>query len=296
MKLAPWLFSLCALSAYAGDSENQRLIEASFTGDAKAVEVLLKQGADANAISSSGNSALIFALYPVARALAEGEKHGLSSGKADAAKALIMSGADPNAVSGGGESALELALVRDENIQLSELLLEKGANINQVKGNALVEAAASGDAKSVTFLLSHGASVGIRSEKGMTPLLYASVNGHIPVLKALLKAGAEPDAKDHDGHGSLWLVSIQGMTDAMKILLDAGADPNPTEADGSPLLLVLACNGSTAAIKVLLQQGVDVRERGSAHNSPRDCATTMGHSALAEILAKAEKDGPKPKR
>ena len=66
-------------------------------------------------------------------------------------------------------------------------------------GEALIEACFNGQAREVRRLLSEGAGVNDADEKGSTPLMAASQNGHVEVVDMLLAAEANANAVDVDG-------------------------------------------------------------------------------------------------
>jgi ankyrin repeat protein len=82
------------------------------------------------------------------------------------------------------------ALVGD--LPRTQLLLSKGAKVNQPGWSALHYAAIKGHAKVVTLLLSKGAMVNEHSLDGDTPLILAVKSGDAATVQALISAGADP--------------------------------------------------------------------------------------------------------
>lgn len=82
------------------------------------------------------------------------------------------------------------ALVGD--LPRTQLLLSKGARVNQPGWSALHYAAIKGHAKIVTLLLSKGALVNEPSPDGDTPLILAVKSGDAATVQALVGAGADP--------------------------------------------------------------------------------------------------------
>ena len=60
--------------------------------------------------------------------------------------------------------------------------------------------------------------------KGLTPLHYAVLAGHIDVMKCLIEHGAEINALSKVGTTPLHLAVKSGNIDVAKVLIDLGAD------------------------------------------------------------------------
>ena len=86
--------------------------------------------------------------------------------------------------------------------------------------------------------LSYAELVG--KQGGLTPLLFASRQGHTASVKALLAGGADINATSADGTTPLLIATINGHFDLAKYLLESGGDPTiASEAGGTPLYAVL---------------------------------------------------------
>ncbi|HKG21206.1 MAG TPA: ankyrin repeat domain-containing protein [Blastocatellia bacterium] len=90
-------------------------------------------------------------------------------------------------------------------------------------GPQIMEAAASGDAATVTSLLAGGTDVNTRSEFGVTPLMAASAKGHIEIVKALLAQGADVSIKDKQGLTARVYAENSGHKEIVEVLASAGA-------------------------------------------------------------------------
>lgn len=101
-----------------------------------------------------------------------------------------------------GDTPLTIS-VRWGNLEVVELLLNKGANANMQVGynlrTALHDAARYDRLKVAEFLIDKGANPKAKDEDGDTPLHVAAERGYPEIAKLLIDKGADPKAKDEDG-------------------------------------------------------------------------------------------------
>jgi ankyrin repeat protein len=113
-----------------------------------------------------------------------------------AAKALLAGpGIDVNALNEAGESALMMTALKGD-IAGAQLLLERGAKVNQPGWSALHYAATGPEPKLVRLLLEHGAAVDAESPNGSTPLMMAAQYGSEDSASLLLERGADPGKRN----------------------------------------------------------------------------------------------------
>ena len=74
---------------------------------------------------------------------------------------------------------------------------------------------------------------------------------------------------------------------ALRAALSAGADPNEVEAAGNTPLHSAAFEGWADGVEALLRAGARPLASNNAGDRPWHWATTMGHDAVAELLARA---------
>lgn len=176
-----------------GDSA---LVIAAGMGHNKAINFLVEHGANLKMKNKSGEDALFVAAV---------------QGQVDTVKMLLNTGFNVDSSNAKGETAL-LGAARNYHPDTIRFLVEHGANIhvkdengNGVLQHVLSKAIKKGDLGLITFLINKGADVndikkGIESEalalKGQQLLSLALKHGNNDVAKALISFGVKVDAKD----------------------------------------------------------------------------------------------------
>jgi uncharacterized protein len=271
---------------------------AARSGDKAAVRDLLQHGANVNAASADGMSALHWAA---------------ERGDADIAAILVRAGANVDATTRlGGYTPLLLA-AKNGHAPVVKELLEAGADANAPTSTGttpLMLAAASGVAEAVTTLLDYGADAdATESSRDETALDFAAAAGRDQAIRALTARGAnvalttkvvdlaayssEPDDSNagvaaqgggrrvrganqkpgvdrrymlnelvgaQGGLTPMLLAARQGHEAAVRALLDAGADLNqPSAADHTTPLLIAVINGRFDLARFMLDHGADAR-------------------------------------
>jgi uncharacterized protein len=87
---------------------------------------------------------------------------------------------------------------------------------------------------------------------GMTPLMYASEQGHVGVVRLLLDKGAAVNKQSlHDG-AALTYASYRDHTPVVRLLLERGADPSIAAAAGTLPLACACIHGHLEIVRSLL--------------------------------------------
>ena len=274
-------------------------------GDAEAVRILLRDGADANAAQGDGMTALHWAA---------------TNDNPVIASMLVYAGANAQATTRLGRyTPLHLAAKAGAAAVVS-ILLEARATASAVTSTggaqAIHFAAAAGVAESVEMLLKYGADVDAREQtRQQTPLMFAGAFNRTEVIKALLAGGAdvtltaevinisEREASDradqrgdappassaqqrctqneeeplsyadlvghHGGLTALLHAVREGHVESAMVLLEAGADLNqPSAGDHTPPMLMAMLNGHFDLALSLLILGADPTLASDAGTTP----------------------------
>lgn len=126
-------------------------VSAILSGDADKVKQMLKRGADVNAVSSTGHTALMAAAFNKNKELVQ---------------SLLYAGADVNGKNDNGKTALMVAAGSIQTEVIVRMLVDAGADVNAKNNNgrtaldtAVARMGSSGD-DTVEFLKSKGAKEG----------------------------------------------------------------------------------------------------------------------------------------
>lgn len=261
--LAPLIL---ALGLCAAARAEESLVEAAKSGDTAAAIAAVERGADVNAASSDGTTALIWAVHrddvPLIDRLLKAHAnvkvrnaYGATPlgeaavyGDPTAIRKLLAAGAAADEPGADGQTPL-MILARTSNLEAAEILLKAGANVNAREKwrdqTALMWAAAESQTAMVKLLLRHGADVNAREivntglrqvtseprvqarpSGGLTALLYAARQGCNECIRLMVESKADPDLTDPDGVTPLVMAVDNFHFDAAAYLLKKGADPN----------------------------------------------------------------------
>jgi ankyrin repeat protein len=228
------------------------LFFAAKVGSGPVVAELLKAGADAQAVSTTGSTPLMLAA---------------ASGSVEAVQHLLDAGAGiDEKETARGQTALMFAAAYNR-VDVVKLLAARGADLKATSkvvdlfeltredapapgggtaaGGARAAAASGGaparapQVPGVDRAYNYNELIGYMG--GMTPLLFAAREGHVGAATALVDAGADVNQlRDGDRTSPLLMATLNGHFDLGRILLERGADPNLAAENGAtPLYAVL---------------------------------------------------------
>ncbi len=238
--------------------ENGRppIVVAAYGDDLDLIRALLRAGANIDAKSDRGKSALFTAVV---------------YGQTDTVKLLISSGADLSEK----DDILLAAVSSRPPLESIQLMLEVGADPNYVQPSAypipsglhstpLQQAAAFGALEVVKFLVENGASIADPPH----PLVGAVVRGRIETALYLIKQGADPNVLDPDGNPLLFaalrtpemMIHYPEVADVdpidhqlrlIDMLIENGSNPKLRNRDGDTMLQVAVRDNHGDLIRLL---------------------------------------------
>lgn len=264
MKIIAALFCFSYSIAYAQDSLDPAILEATRKGDEPAIRRWLARNPPIDARGQDGMTALL------AAAQANQEK---------IVKLLTDSGADVNARDDDGASALLLASI-SAGPQVVRLLLDRGAHLADAparpQGNRRADL-----------------------EDPYMPLMYMTVKGQRDNVIRMLAAGADPN---HAINGrSLAMYASEHDWAALVDVLDRAAHPNPTEGPvrdpfhrGYTPLMLAAARGDAREFDHLLATGADWHAVTASHTSVLMFAAQGGNVGNVDTLLRRGAKGGEP--
>ena len=203
----------------------------------------------------------------------------------DLTQLLLNHGANVNAFGHQGVSPLHEA-VHSQNLDVVELLLKGGADVNArswFNQSPLHLAASRGNLDITRLLLNHGADVNARSWLGswfnQSPLHEAASRGNFDITQLLLNHGADVNVLDHQGVSPLHRAVRSQNLDVVKLLLKVGADVNARSWFNQSPLHEAAGGGNLDIMRLLLRYGADVNVLNHQGVSP--LYKVMKHAGMA---------------
>lgn len=145
----------------------------------------------------------------------------------------------------------------------------------------------------VKFLFEHQVQVvGVRNNKGRTPLMMAAMCGNENVARLLIKQFGKAVLEETDalGRTALFHAAICGHADLTQILLEAGSDPNAIEESRGLSPLMMACQeGHELIVQHLIHFGAHISYNNILGENARTISANRGHERIVKFLKKIQK-------
>jgi len=283
-------FLVVAVVGVFGQAPNLR--EAVRSGNAQAVQTLLKKRVNVNEADADGTTALHWAVR---------------GNDIEMVRALLRAGANANAANAYGLTPLFLAATTG-NAAITEALLAAKADPTRTASRGqtpLMTAARAGNTATVKALLDRGAKVDAREEVlGEQALMWAASENHAEVVTLLLARGADVNARSNalkfprDSFGlegvqtalpkgdwpALMYAARDGAPDAARALARGGADVNALDPEGTTALVRAIINFHYDTAVVLLEEGANPNLADGSGMAALYAAVDM--SSLGEIYGR----------
>ena len=251
---------------------------ASCLGLEPVVELLLSEGAVANAMDIFNRTALWFAA---------------SRGHANVVKLLLLHNADPNVKGKLGQTPLFTAIENSDE-SIVKLLLDGGAMsdcVDDTEHIGLVEAARKEQTAIMRLLLANGADPNSRDTNGNTALLHSALNES--QLDLLLKNGADINLKHKGGRSLLscavsedW-VSGQDIQRLVNTLISKGANVDAQDDTGRTALFWAVDKGKQDSVIQLINAGAAVDNGDHNETTPLSWAARKNNTSVISTLLSA---------
>ncbi|KAF3912191.1 Ankyrin-2 [Orbilia brochopaga] len=283
---------------------------AAMQGDIASMEVLLKHGANINAIDSRGRTPLFRTVkrhnYQACKFLLEKgadpnvmSKHqqtalyrSIRAGRVDFVK-LLLSKREDNPVTlnlhhKGGWTELHCAYLSGE---ITKLLLDAGANPNEINAygtNPMFIACEAGTLEVVQHLVNAGAEIGPAGPRKSSPLHRAAQRNALDIAKFIIEKWGIENAsfQKKDGVAPLHLAVENMATDVIQYLVEEiKVELNQVSVNAGTPLAIACRRQEIAYIDMLLRNGADVNVYKAISTSPlRVAVNTRNIKVLERIL------------
>ena len=181
------------------------------------------------------------------------------------------------------------------NTEIVELLLEKGADLNNQDSDgksSLYWASLNEDdeegVKVCILLIEKGVDINDRAKDGRTALIAAAIKGNDKTLEMLLKAGANPNLQEEESGISALYLAASKSAEAVRLLLKHNADPNIENMHKATPIFETAYTDNIEIVSALIEAGADINREIETPDGvklyPLDAAVGEDNQLIAMYL------------
>lgn len=244
--------------------------QAALNGNAKAMGILLSQGADIEATDEEKRTPLHIAAC---------------HGHVETVKMLLEEGANKEAANNIGWTPLIVAANKG-HVEIVKTLLEKGANEEPTKDGwtPLFLAVIQDRVEVVHVLLENGANKEAVDKNGLTPLIFAAFGACVDIVQMLLEKGANIEAVDKNGWTPLIIAACGERVEVVRMLLGKGANKEAVDKNGWTPLIFAAYWSYGGVVQVLLAEGANKEAVTDCGLTPLKIAHSNSDQKVVELL------------
>ena len=151
-----------------------------------------------------------------------------------------------------------------------------------------------GELEELKVLHANGAKLDDVDDRGFTPMLWASRNGHQEVVAFLCENGCSKETSSFGGMRPLHHACNKNHEKLIRFLLKEGVDVNAVDENGDTALHYCCARGVLNIVTVLLDAGANCLIPNSVGVTPVMKAAFFGHMSVVKRLVEgsgADKDG-----
>jgi ankyrin repeat protein len=189
-----------------------------------------------------------------------------------------------------------IVAIKSRNLAEVKNLIQRGVDFDTLHFNigeyhnytVLTWAAAHGHKEIIELLLEKGANVNQAGRDGKTAFMLAILFSKIQIIELLLEKGANVNQADQDGKTALMRAILFGKIQIIELLLKRNdVDVNHAGYYGDTALMVAVRYGNIEIVKLLLEKGADVNHANKYGETALSLAIKKNNQPIVIVLKKA---------
>ncbi|CAF1549739.1 unnamed protein product [Adineta steineri] len=189
-------------------------------------------------------------------------------------------------------------LVRENNVKDLELIVGRGAGVNEIdlnnddKFTPLHWAAYAGSLEAMHWLLWQAANMDAATAKGWTPAHIAAIRGHDACVQALINNNVNINTRDRRQQTCLHMACAHGNSFVAHTLLRGGAEINHQDVNGWTPAFTAAYHGRLGCLQMLVKWGAKLNDVDNEGNTAAHLAALEGHLPCLKFIIAVTRDIP----